>query len=388
MAKRITILGSTGSIGRQALELLSPLGLEVEGLSCGSQVELLLEQALQYRPRLVHLHSEEAALKFRSRWPRKLGACPEILSGEEGLVRLAALPVDTILIAITGFAAVPALASAIAAGQRIGLANKEAIVCAGQIFMPEIFARDITLIPVDSEHSAIWQALKVGPDRAVSRLYLTASGGPFRGWTAKEIESVTPQDALRHPKWQMGPKITIDSASLMNKALELIEAVQLFQVPAETIEVIVHPEALIHSMVGYSDGSIIAQAALPDMRLPIQLALTWPDRVPALTSLPDLTRDFGSIHFEAVDESVFPALRLAREALKVGDLGPCILNAANEMAVGAFLQGEISFPAIWRTVEGALRAYDELTSGLTGSAIRDIMSCDARTRRHVQDCLL
>ncbi|MDO5734194.1 MAG: 1-deoxy-D-xylulose-5-phosphate reductoisomerase [Eubacteriales bacterium] len=396
MRHSVSILGSTGSVGRQALEVLRDLDLELVALSARQNLDLLYQQCLEFKPRIVHLAEAAKALEFKAlleegasdaSWLREI----QLLSGDSNLAELMKPPVTCVLIAISGFAALPALAAAIEEKQRIGLANKEAIVCAGHLFMPEIRRRGIDLIPVDSEHSAIWQCLQSSNKNDLERIYLTASGGPFRNYSQAQLAKVTVAEALAHPRWSMGKKISLDSASMMNKALELIEAQRLFDLALEKIEVLVHPEALIHSMVGFVDGSVLAQAAVPDMRLPIQLAFTWPNRQPGLVRLPDFTSEsFSSIHFERVNEDLFPALKLARKAFHLGDLGPTIFNAANEVAAGKFLDEESCFTDIFAAVEAVLAEAESYLSTLhpgdgVEAGIRAIMEADSWARARAVD---
>lgn len=363
---QVIVLGSTGSIGTQTLEVCEHLMLDVVGLSCNGNIDLMEEQARHFRPRWLAVADAAKAAELKARL--KDSYQPEILVGEEGVIELASRPCDTVIVSILGFAAVRPLIAAVEAKRRIGLANKEAVVCFGHWLLPRVAELGVDLIPVDSEHSAIWQGQRVSPEAHIRKIYLTASGGPFRTKSKDELREVTPADALNHPVWAMGAKITIDSATLMNKGLELIEAYRLFGVRAEDIEVTVHPEGLIHSMLAYDDGSIMAQLSVPDMRLPIQLALTWPQRVSGLLELPDLFSErFQNLTFEKPREDVFPALRFAREALALGDLGPTAYNAANEVAVAAFLDGRLSFLGISEVV-------GEVIQSLALDAYRDLLT--------------
>ncbi len=356
---QVIVLGSTGSIGTQTLDVCEHLNCDVVGLSCHGQIDLLEEQARRFRPRWLAVADPDKAAQLEARF-KSSSYQPEILTGDAGVTELAAKPCDTVIVSILGFAALRPLLAAVEAERRIGLANKEAVVCFGHWLLPRVAELGVELIPVDSEHSAIWQGQRVSPDAHIRKIYLTASGGPFRTYPAKDLADVTPAMALDHPVWAMGAKITIDSATLMNKGLELIEAYRLFGVPADDIDVVVHPEGLIHSMLAYDDGSVMAQLSVPDMRLPIQLALTWPERVPGLLALPDLFSErFCQLTFEKPREDVFPALRLARRALAMGDLGPTAYNAANEVAVAAFLDGRLDFPGISEIVEAVLERLAE-----------------------------
>lgn len=389
MGKQVVILGATGSIGTQAFSLREELDLDIIGLSAAENWERLLEQALIARPAYLHLEMQSAADKLAQALQElsaKIdGYSPTILRGESGLAELAKTPCDTILIAISGFRAMTALAVAIEAKQRIALANKEAIVCAGQIFMPEIRQKAIDLIPVDSEHSAIWQAKQARGAGDIAKVYLTASGGPFRGKRRSQLQAVKKAEALAHPNWSMGQKITIDSATLVNKGLELIEAVQLFDLYPSQVEVVIHPQSFIHSMVGFADGSIVAQASPPDMRLPIQLAFTWPERVKGPVQLVNMAEDFPVLNFTAVDNETFPGVQLALDALNRGHFGPTIFNAANEIAVSAFLADEIGFLEIYRIIEESLAKTSKLSQdlvleGTTQEKISAIIEADSRSR--------
>jgi len=338
VAKKIVILGSTGSIGRQALEVIDqhPQDYQVVGLAAGSNVQLLAEQVQKYRPEYVSLSHEEGAAQLR----RLLeGHNIEIFTGSAGLVNLAGLPgIDLLLVAVTGIAGIEPTLTALEKGTQVALANKETLVTAGQLVMAKAKEKGQRLIPVDSEHSAIFQCLEERNKAQVVRLVLTASGGPFLNYSTAEMERVTPEMALKHPRWQMGQKITIDSAGLINKGLEVIEARWLFDVPYEKIQVVIHPQSIIHSMVQYSDGSVLAQLGMPDMRTPIQYAFTYPER--KSNSFPKL--DFyqlSQLTFAEPEWSKFPGLQLAFAAGKSGGTMTAVYNAANEAAVAMFLEG-------------------------------------------------
>jgi 1-deoxy-D-xylulose-5-phosphate reductoisomerase len=343
--KRVAILGSTGSIGVQALDVVGrfPDGFSVVALAACRNVERILEQARRFRPRVVAMSDPAAARARRDR----LGAEGiEVLEGAAGVAALAALPdVDFVLAAISGGAGLRSTAAAIEAGKAVGLANKESMVLAGELLVARARETGSRILPVDSEHSAIFQSL-VGHDRAhVRRLLLTASGGPLRTTPLAELAGVTPARALKHPNWSMGDKITIDSATLMNKGLEVIEARWLFGIPPAQIDIVVHPESIVHSMVEYVDGSVVAQLGISDMRGPISYAMAWPERLPlglAPLELPKL----GRLTFEAPDPTRFPAFTLAYRALERGGSAPAALSGADEAAVAAFLAGRIPFPAI------------------------------------------
>ncbi len=353
--KRIAILGSTGSIGRSALSVVQahPDRLRVVGLAAGGNVPVFAEQVARFHPTIVGLATAEALGQLG-----RICASPaDRVAGAEGLVTVATRPeVDIVLCATSGTAALEAVLAAIEAGKTIALANKEVLVMAGAIVTEAARRHGVPLLPVDSEHNAIHQCLHGRRADEVRRLILTASGGPFRGHSTEALEEVVPEDALRHPTWRMGPKITIDSATLMNKGLEVIEARWLFDVPADHIDVVIHPQSVVHSMVELTDGSVMAQLGVTDMRLPIQYAFSYPERWPAPLPPLDLAR-LGRLDFQVPDYDSFPCLRLAYRALK-GDGGlPVVLNAANEVAVASFLANRLAFTAIPRVIEDTMDAY-------------------------------
>jgi len=353
--RRLAILGSTGSIGVQALDVVGrfPERFEVVSLAAGRNVERLAAQAHRFRPRVVAAADPEAAEALRALVPPGT----EVLSGEEGVVRAAILPeVDFVLAAISGGAGLRSTAAAVEAGKDIGLANKESLVLAGELMMRLAAERGCTILPVDSEHSAIHQSL-VGHNRSeVRRLLLTASGGPLRGVPAVELAEVTPERALKHPNWTMGDKITIDSATLMNKGLEVIEARWLFGVEPRRIDIVVHPESIVHSMVEYIDGSMVAQLGVSDMRGPISYALGHPERLPLDLAPLDLAR-LGRLTFEQPDPARFPAYTLAYRALELGGTAPAVLSGADEAAVEAFLTRRCRFTDIAEICAGVLEAH-------------------------------
>ena len=345
----MAILGSTGSIGCNALEVIEHLGEShrAVALSAHRQTDKLLEQVRRHRPAAVALTGERpdpaVAAELRS-----LGA--EVYSGPEGMERLVGrVDVDLVLAAVVGAAGLPAVLAAVRAGKTLALANKESLVVAGSLLVPEARRRGVRIIPVDSEHSAVFQAMHAGKLGEVRRIILTASGGPFRNAPRERMENATLEDALKHPTWRMGSKVTIDSATMFNKGLELIEACWLFDLPPEKVEVVVHPESVVHSMVEFVDGSVVAQLSPPDMRTPIQYALTYPERVAGLADRLDLSRPF-QFHFEPPDPERFPALRLAYDVAKAGGTAGAVLNAANEAAVAAFMGGAVRFGEISRLV--------------------------------------
>ena len=359
--KRIAILGSTGSIGCSTLSVVSahPERLEVVGLAAGGNVERFVDQVRRYRPRIVGMVSEAAVSDVRHALQgTDAGSVTYAAPGGEGLREIATHPdVDLVVCATSGTAALHAVLCAIEAGKAIALANKEVLVMAGALMMRTARAHNVAILPVDSEHNAIHQCLQGRTDAEVERLILTASGGPFRDWTADKLNRVTPSEALKHPTWNMGRKITIDSSTLMNKGLEVIEARWLFDVGPERIDVVVHPQSVVHSLVELRDGSVIAQLGVTDMRLPIQYALSYPERW--RTELPTLDlATCGQLEFDRPDTARFPCLSLAYRALDGGSTAPIVLNAANEVAVEAFLEGRLGFPGIPRVIEQSLDAAE------------------------------
>jgi len=357
---RVAVLGSTGSIGVSTLDVLSrhPERFTVEVLAAANNHERLLEQCLRHRPRLAVLQADEAAGRLEAGL-RAAGAVTEVRCGPEALQDCAAASnVDAVMAAIVGAAGLPSTLAAARAGKRVLLANKESLVVAGPLLIEAARAGGAALIPIDSEHNAIFQCLPAGletgrPARGVRRVLLTASGGPFLRTPAEALARVTPEQACAHPRWSMGRKISVDSATLMNKGLELIEACLLFGMEPAQVEVVVHPQSIVHSLVEYVDGSILAQLGNPDMRTPIAHALGWPDRIASGVESLDLVAA-ARLDFEAPDLARFPALRLARAAAEAGGTAPAALNAANEVAVAAFLAGRLDFPGIPRVVEAVL----------------------------------
>jgi len=355
--KRLAILGSTGSIGQNALAVVAehPQEFKVVGLAAGKNIGVLAEQIKTYRPRQVSVQDEAVARELKA----SLSGEPpvEILAGPEGAVAVAAAPeADLVVSAMVGAVGLPPTLAAVEAGKTVALANKESLVAAGPLVMAAVAAKGASLIPVDSEHSAIFQALGGQSREGVRRLWLTASGGPFRTWPKEKLDAVTPDQALKHPNWAMGAKITIDSATMMNKALEVIEASVLFGLPVSRIEVFVHPQSIIHSLVEFVDGSVLAQLGWPDMRLPIAYALTYPRRLPLNAEPLDLEK-VAQLTFERPDFERFPALRLGYEAAETGGTMPAVLNAANEVAVATFLAGRLPFPGIPRVVEEVMAKH-------------------------------
>ena len=349
--RSISILGSTGSIGTQTLDVAETCGIRVAALTANKSIDLLEQQARIFKPILVAAADAAAAAALRE---RLADTDVRVLAGEEGVLAAASLPeADTVVTALVGIAGLEPTLAAIDGGKRIALANKETLVCAGPLVMGRAKEKGAEIVPVDSEHSAIFQSLQGSGHKEIKRILLTASGGPFFGWTQKELGKVTPARALKHPNWSMGAKVTIDSATLMNKGLELLEAMSLFDVPPEKIQILVHRESILHSAVEYCDNSVIAQLGSPDMRLPIQYALSWLERTPGPAKELDLF-SCGSLTFARPDTETFRCLALAIQAAKEGGTAPAILNGANEVAVAQFLRGEIGFNDIARRVERAL----------------------------------
>ena len=342
--KTLAVFGATGSIGRSTLDVVRqhPEAFSVRCLSANNNAALLVEMILEFRPAAVAVVDPVAYQHVRD----AAGNLTEVLCGEEALNELAARDdYDTLVSALVGFAGLQPTISAIKAGHNIALANKETLVVAGEAITLLAARHGVSLLPIDSEHSAILQCILGEPEREIARIILTASGGPFRGWTRERLRDVTPDQALLHPNWSMGNKITIDSATLMNKGLEVIEAHWLFGQNADSISVLVHPQSIVHSMVEFSDGSVKAQLGVPDMKIPIHYALSYPGRIPANYPRLDLAA-IGTLTFEEPDIDTFPCLSLAYEALRIGGTAPAVMNAANEIAVGAFLNGELAFTQI------------------------------------------
>ena len=354
MGRCISVLGSTGSIGRQTLDVANRLGLSVCALTAGSHVDRMAEQCRAFRPKLAVMATQELAEQLAQR----LADLPiEIRFGADGLLAAASMPeADTVITAVVGMVGLEPTLAAIQAGTRIGLANKETLVCAGELVMHAAEQYGAEIIPVDSEHSAIFQCLAGCRDRSqIRRLILTCSGGPFYGKRREALANVTRADALRHPNWRMGPKITVDCATLMNKGLELMEAMHLYRLPAEQVDIVIHRQSVVHSLVEYRDGAILAQLGSPDMRLPIQLALTWPDRVPCPAPELDLLT-CGPLTFDRPDLETFPCLKLAMEAAKAGGTAGAVLSGANEVAVGLYLLDQVGFYDIYNLVKQAMDA--------------------------------
>jgi 1-deoxy-D-xylulose-5-phosphate reductoisomerase len=379
----ISILGSTGSIGTQTLEVARSLGLRVDALAAGGNVTLLAEQARLFHPRLLSTATAEGAIELTA----LLSGCGfpvEVMHGDEGVRAVATFPAsDRVVAAMVGVAGLVPVLAALEAGKGVALANKETLVAGGSLVMPLVRKKGLALNPVDSEHSAIWQCLWGAPEKSLSRILLTASGGPFRGRDRAGLEGIGVEQALAHPTWRMGGKITIDSATLMNKGLEVIEASWLFDVSVDKVVFVVHPQSIIHSMVEFVDGSVLAQIGRPDMKLPIQVALSHPDRVAG-----DCVRfdpfECGSLTFERPDPRTFRCLDLAYWAGRTGGSLPAVMNSANEEAVALFLEGRIGFLDIPRLVEQEMEAH--MASGfLAAPDLATVLSLDVETRRRMMD---
>ncbi|MEE2524897.1 1-deoxy-D-xylulose-5-phosphate reductoisomerase [Hyphobacterium sp. HN65] len=357
MSRRISILGATGSVGTATLDLVgrAPEGeFEIVALTAHSNVKALAELAEKFRPEIAVIADNAKADELADALK---GSGIETAAGPVALVEAASRPVDWTMAAIVGSAGLEPSAAALQAGSSLALANKECLVCAGEYFIDLARQRDALILPVDSEHNAIFQSIYPGQDKFIRKITLTASGGPFRDWPVEKMKSVTREDALAHPVWSMGDKISIDSATLMNKGLEVIEACRLFSLPPEQVDVVVHRQSVIHGLVEYIDGSVLAQLGSPDMRIPIASALSWPERIDTPAERLDLAR-IGQLDFEAPDKQRFPALRIAREALLAGEGATSALNAANEVAVAAFLERRIGFLDIPRLVSDCLEQLD------------------------------
>ena len=379
MVKCVTILGSTGSIGRQSLDIISRLPeVKVAALTAGTSVQRMAEQCREFRPELAVM-ATEAAAKELSAEIRDLPIRVEW--GETGLLEAASLPAaDCVITAVVGMVGLKPTLAAIRAGKRIGLANKETLVCAGELVMAEAEKYHAEIIPVDSEHSAIFQCLMgCGDRKEIKRLILTCSGGPFFGRSREELKTVTPADALKHPNWKMGAKITIDCATLMNKGLEVIEAMRLYRMPLEQVDVVIHRQSVVHSMVEFTDGAVMAQLGTPDMRLPIQLALTYPQRIPSPVEPLDLLT-CGPLTFCKPDMENFPCLALAYECAKEGGTACPAMNGANEEAVAMFLRNEIGFYDIYHLVSQAVEAVPFLKN----PTLEEILEADRQARAAVK----
>lgn len=376
--KHISLLGSTGSIGKQTLEVVAanPDKLKVRALAAHRSDELLEQQIRQFEPDIAVLSDKDAAARLAARYHGRT----KILAGDEGLLAAATYDgADTVLASMVGYAGLRPTLAAIECGKNIALANKETLVAAGSLVMAAVRKHGVSLTPVDSEHSAIFQSLRGGAEKEVKRLIVTASGGPFRGKKRSELENVTLAQCLKHPNWSMGPKVTLDSSTLANKGLEVMEAHWLFDMPYDKIDVVVHPQSIVHSLVEFCDGSVIAQLGEPDMRLPIQYALSWPDRFDYSFEQLDLVKA-ASLTFEAPDLEAFPSLKIAVDCGKAGGTLPCAFNAANEEAVNAFLHDKIKYLDISYITAAVTQAHDNVAE----PQIEDIEQADAWARAEAQ----
>ncbi len=378
--KKIIILGSTGSIGTQTLDLVreNPARFHVVALTCRRSVDLLLEQIEEFKPEAVAVYGEEERARVLSHYPKLT-----VLTGEDGLVEIASMEADLVLNALMGISGLAPTERALRTGKDLALANKETLVTGGALITKLALDNGLKILPVDSEHSAIFQCLEGNAHRRVKRILLTASGGPFRGYSLEELEKVTLKQALDHPNWSMGSKITIDSATMMNKGLEVIEAKWLFDLSPDQIDIAVHPESIIHSMVEYEDTSVLAQLGLPDMRIPIGLALAYPERLPYAGKSLDLF-EVGSLHFERPNPEVFDCINLAYEALREGKSYAAFLNGANEELVALFLQDRIPFLAIQRTLRALMEEYRPVNV----HTVDEILAVDREARVRVKERVL
>ena len=387
--RRLSILGSTGSIGKQTLEVArkAPSDFTVEALSCGSDIDTLYDQIEEFRPKVCSVVNETRALELKERL-KSSGIDTEVLCGKEGNITISTLDsIDTVVGAIVGFAGLEPVYHGILSGKDIALANKETLVAGGDIIMPLIREKGVAMLPIDSEHSAIWQCLK-GEKRAdLDRILITASGGPFRGMKREDLENVTLEDALHHPTWNMGGKITIDSATMMNKGLEIIEAHHLYGIACSKIDVVVHPQSIIHSMIRLKDGSVLAQMGKPSMVLPIEVALYYPERGPSIvTEFDPFAEGMNNLTFEPCDKDVFRLVDLAYETGDKGGLYPTVMNAANESAVMSYLAGKIRFLDIERTVFGTVNKMDPVISG-ADLTIETIEQTDKEARIYADEII-
>lgn len=382
--KRLSILGSTGSIGSNALKIAAkyPERFKISVLAAANNIERLARQVLIFKPRLAVVLNEDRAEALERHLPRNNGV--EILFGKEGYLAAASYErVDTVVLAMVGAAGLMPAIAAIDAGKQIALANKETLVMAGELVMERARKKNVSILPVDSEHSAIFQCLQGNRDRDFRKIFLTASGGPFRQMPLERFKHIRPGDALAHPNWEMGPKITIDSATMMNKALELLEAVHLFGVPYTAVEILVHPQSIVHSMVGFSDGAVMAQLGLPDMKGAISYALTFPERIDTGIAFPD----FGTLNtlsFEAPDFHRFPSLSFALDACRQGGTLPAVMNGANEIAVQGFLSGKVNFPGIFDIIKQTMACHKNIIQ----PGLEEILNADAWARNIATSFLL
>jgi 1-deoxy-D-xylulose-5-phosphate reductoisomerase len=382
--KKLAILGSTGSIGNSTLSICEafPEQYQVISLAAGNNIDAAFVQCLRWRPKVISLATEELASALKGRLKAEGINNIEVLHGTAGSIHVATLPeVDFVVSAIVGVAGLEATYAAVCAGKTIGLANKECLVAAGELIIAAAKKHNVALLPIDSEHNAVHQCMRGGSPREVKQIWLTASGGPFRNTPAKDFDNITPQQALKHPTWVMGQRITIDSATMMNKGFEVIEACRLFDLPPARVRVTIHPQSTVHSLVEFIDGSILAQISVTDMRLPILYALAYPERVSS-----DLTFDLSALSqldFAVPDLTRFPCLRLAYEAAEAGGRSCIALNAADEIAVAAFLAGDIPFLGIPRTIEAVL----QLTAGKAPASILEVLEADLAARQAAREVI-
>jgi len=378
-AKRVSVLGATGSVGQSTLDLIGRNAntFKVVALTAKHNIERLAELAVRHGAELAVIAEES---QYNALKERLAGTGIATAAGMSGLIEAALKPADCVMAGIMGAAGLRPTLAAVSQGRRVALANKECLVSAGEIFMEAVRSSRTELIPVDSEHSAAFQAIAGAAPDSIERIVLTASGGPFRTWSLEQLALATPSEALRHPNWSMGPKITIDSATLMNKGLELIEAYHLFQIEADKLEIVVHPQSIIHALVGYRDGSMLAQLSSPDMRTPIALSLAWPQRMTAPTKRLDLV-ELAQLSFERPDEERFRAVGLARAAMRRGGMAPAVLNAANEIAVEAFLAGRLGFLQIAQLVAETLTQGEACGLCVESTDLATVLECDAAARR-------
>ena len=376
MVKSISVLGCTGSIGRQTIAVAEHIGMPVVALTANRKIDLLEEQARRLHPKFVAVYDEEAARQFRI---AVADTDIQVGSGMEGLIRAATMEeTDCVVTAVSGAVGLKPTLAAIDGKKRIALANKETLVCAGDIVMARAAEKGAEIVPVDSEHSAIFQCLMGREKGELRKILLTGSGGPFRGKARAELEDVTPEQAVKHPNWSMGAKISVDSATMMNKGLEFVEAMHLFGVTPDDIQVVIHPQSVIHSMVELVDGTVIAQLGVPDMGLPIQLALTYPQRCPSMFSRLDFTT-LQSLSFEAPDYEKTPCLKLAMDCARLGGTAPCVMSAANEVAVGLFLRHQLGYNRIYDAAASAV----EKVGVVQNPDLETILAADAAARAYV-----
>lgn len=387
--RKLSVLGSTGSIGKQTLEVArkAPSDFTVEALTCGSDIDTLYDQILEFRPGVCSVVNEQKAIELSARL-KASGINTEVLTGSEGNITAATLDsIDTVVGAVVGFAGLEPVYHGILSGKDIALANKETLVAGGDIIMPLIREKGVKMLPIDSEHSAIWQCLKGEKREDLDRILITASGGPFRGMTREQLENVTLEKALHHPTWNMGGKITIDSATMMNKGLEIIEAHHLYGISCSKIDVVVHPQSIIHSMIRLKDGSVLAQMGKPSMVLPIEVALYYPDRGPSIVKEFDpFEAACSNLTFEPCDTEVFRLVKLAYETGDKGGLYPTVMNAANESAVNAYLAGRIKFLDIERTVFETVNSMDSVIGNME-LTIESVKQTDKDARIYAEELI-